>query len=67
MYVAKRKALISLAITAQLICVFIFAYGKNRFSNDTAQIDQEMLYRYRRIRIELLGYFPRCNLLLTNC
>ena len=28
MYVAKTKALISCAVTAQLICAFVFAYAK---------------------------------------
>ena len=31
MRVAKTKALISCAVTAQLICVFVFAYVKSRF------------------------------------
>ena len=35
----KTKALISCAVTAQLICVFVFAYAKNLFSNDEAQIE----------------------------
>ena len=34
----KTKALISCAVTAQLICVFVFAYAKSRFSHDEAQI-----------------------------
>ena len=38
MYVAKTKALISLAVTDKLICVFDFAYAKSRFSHDAAQI-----------------------------
>ena len=33
---AKTKALISFAVTAKLICVFVFAYAKSRFSHDTA-------------------------------
>ena len=33
---AKTKALISLAVTAKLICVFVFAYAKSRFSLDAA-------------------------------
>ena len=37
-YVAKTKALISFAVTAKLICVFVFAYTKSRFSHDKAQI-----------------------------
>ena len=38
MCVAKTKALISCAVTAQLICVFVFAYAKSWFSHDEAQI-----------------------------
>ena len=38
MCVAKTKALISCAVTAQLICVFVFAYAKNRFSHNEAHI-----------------------------
>ena len=36
MRVAKTKALISFAVTAKLICVFVFAYAKSRFSHDAA-------------------------------
>ena len=34
--VAKTKALISFAVTAKLICVFVYAYAKSRFSHDAA-------------------------------
>ena len=34
--VAKTKALISFAVTAKLICVFVFACAKSRFSHDAA-------------------------------
>ena len=34
--VVKTKALISFAVTAKLICVFVFAYAKSRFSHDEA-------------------------------
>ena len=37
-YVAKTKGLISFAVTAKLICVFVFAYAKGRFSHDAAQL-----------------------------
>ena len=37
-YVAKTKALISFAVTAKLICVFVFAYTKSRFSHDAARL-----------------------------
>ena len=36
--IAKTKALISFAVTAKLICVFVFAYAKSRFSHDAAPI-----------------------------
>ena len=43
-HVAKTKALISFAVTAKLICVFVFAYAKSWFSHDAAhfylQIDR---------------------------
>ena len=48
-YVAKTKAL----ITVQLICVFIFAYAKSRFSHDTAHLKQTLIsatYAYEKIR-----------------
>ena len=35
---AKTKVLISSAVTAQLICVFVLAYAKSRFSHDKAHI-----------------------------
>ena len=38
MYMAKTKALISCAVTAQLICAFAFAYADCWFSLDMAQI-----------------------------
>ena len=37
MRVAKTKALISCAITAQLFCVFVFAYAKSWFSHNEAK------------------------------
>ena len=36
--VAKTKTLISFAVTAKLICVFVFAYAKIRFSHVVALI-----------------------------
>ena len=33
---AKTKALISFTVTAKLICVFVFAYAKSRFSHNEA-------------------------------
>ena len=36
--VAKTKALISCAVTAQLICGFVFAYANSLFSHDEAHL-----------------------------
>ena len=52
-YVAKTKALISLVVTAKLICVFAFAYAKSRFSHDEAQL---MILLF--IFLELLPLHP---------
>ena len=38
---AETKALISFAVTAKLICVFVFAYAKSWFSHDTAQLKND--------------------------
>ena len=37
-HVAKTKALISFAVTAKLICIFVFAYADCWFSHDVAQL-----------------------------
>ena len=39
MHVAKTKALISFAVTAKLICVFVFAYADCWFSHEAAHIN----------------------------
>ena len=36
--ILKTKALISFAVTAKLICVFVFAHAKSRFSHDAAHM-----------------------------
>ena len=41
MYAVKTKALIIWAVTTQLICAFVFAYAKYRFSHDAVQITLE--------------------------
>ena len=43
--VAKTKALISFAVIAKLICVFVFAYTKSRFSHDADHIIEEARYK----------------------
>ena len=41
-YVAKTKALISCAVTAQLICSFVYTYAKIRFSHNEAQMKDDL-------------------------
>ena len=58
-YVAKTKALISCTVTAQLICTFVFAYAKSRFSHDAAQMKGTQ-------NLKKLLHFPKfvsCNFL----
>ena len=40
---AKTKALISCVVTVQLICAFVFAYAKCRFTHDAAQMKVDYL------------------------
>ena len=57
-YVAKTKALISFAVTAKLICVFVFAYAKIRFSHNEAHIVSN--YKENKTNgIELLEIYSR--------
>ena len=50
-YVAKTKALISFVVTVKLICVFVFAYGKIRFSHDAAHCDENLHQQYKKNHI----------------
>ena len=47
---AKTKALISFAVTAKLICVFVFAYAKSQFSHDEVHLFQVLLLSDRNWR-----------------
>ena len=40
--VAKTKALISFAVTAKLICAFVFAYANCWFSHEAAQLKNQI-------------------------
>ena len=44
--VAKSKALISFAVTAKLICTFVFAYTDCRFSHEAAHLYRRLMSRY---------------------
>ena len=51
---AKTKALISFAVTAKLICVFVFAYAKSPFSHDAAHIvaqPRPSIYSYFTLKL----------------
>ena len=55
--VAKTKALISFAVTAKLICVFVFAYAKSRFSHAEAHMETGRL-SLKSERLEKAGIKP---------
>ena len=42
LYYAKTKVLISFAVTAKLICTFVFAQAKIQFSHDTAHYQGDL-------------------------
>ena len=50
--VAKTGALISFAVTAKLICVFVFAYAKRWFSHDVAQMGNNK--NYTKLQIDIM-------------
>ena len=58
-YVEKTKALISCAVTAQLICVFVFAYAKSWFSHDVAHILDTLCRFFSAVKniIEMIYFF----------
>ena len=60
--VAKTKALISFAVTAKLICVFVFAFAKIRFSHNEAQFIPFVLsfYQLRSKQINQSLYIAPC-------
>ena len=75
-YVAKTKALISFAVTAKLICVFVFAYAKCWFSHDEAHIRGIQYFHPSRLQIACyvlgtqlnkVGSSSEINLLLGSC
>ena len=57
--VAKTKALISFAVTAKLICVFVFAYADCWFSHDAAQMKkQDFEIAKCVLRVKQCDYIP---------
>ena len=57
--VVKRKVLIRCAVTAQLICVFVFAKAKIWFSHDAAHLIYDKLFPDR------YNFYPTCWLFST--
>ena len=57
---AKTKALISFAVTAKLICVFVFAYAKSRFSHNEAHI------KLRELKRETIYYLSFTTMMPTR-
>ena len=59
--VAKTRALISFAVTAKLIWVFVFAYAKSRVSYDVshftilALMDKTKLFEIRKKSLDTQG------------
>ena len=69
-YVAKTKAMISFAVTTKLICVFVFAYAKSRFSHDVAQSVPENLGMLRCLicrEDKLCSMYVVNKLILCEC
>ena len=66
---AKTKALISFTITAKLICVFVFACAKSRFSDNEAHL---IFANLCHVTKTLFLWFPtssiqrRCALVFAN-
>ena len=57
--VAKTKALISFAVTAKLICVFVFAYADCWFSHEAAHLLNRMQAFVYKLKMELK--FKNCD------
>ena len=55
-YEAKTMALISCAVTAQLICAFVFTYAKSRFSRNVAHDDSTVLSILSGLETRSLGF-----------
>ena len=54
-----NKGQISCALTAQLVCTFVFTYAKNRFSHGAAQTNLPLLSSFfEQIGLGYLWTFP---------
>ena len=66
MRAAKTKALISCAVTAQLICVFVFAYARSRFSHDAAQMVKNVHILDKELHVVYLSQHQCKQIVLGN-
>ena len=66
--IVKTKAPISFAVTAKLICVFVFAYAKSRLSHDAAHMlsDVLSLISFIRDHVACVKYLSRENTNMLN-
>ena len=64
---AKTKALISFAVTAKLICVFVFAYARSRFSHDAAHLWLRMPTNARRTKILYYDIYEKFVFIFYEC
>ena len=64
----KRKALISCAGSAQLICGFVFAYAKSRFSHEAAHMGRHIrnlsLRGFRQVKQKPSGIATQASLIM---
>ena len=57
--------MISFAVTTKLICVFVFAYTKSRFSHNEAHIVK--LWVYRRLSQDQMQIFVSPEVIFQGC
>ena len=61
---AKTKALISCVVTTQLICAFVFAYAKSRFSLDAAHL---MIKVDNKVSLCEINFYNSFHLVFFSC
>ena len=64
MDVAKTKALISCAVTAKLICTFVWAYAKSRFSHDAAQLPLKIIRLMKMTKKDCCNYKNKKSIII---
>ena len=62
----KAKALICCTVTAQLICIFVFAYAKSRFSHDASHLSHSTSSFFREKEIQEQTHVKTLDLLTLD-